>query len=108
MNEFESKSGGGGTDDIGMLRLLMAAAIFLMCIVVCCEDMLMRQNTKDLAANVDMAQKSVEIYEKGDQLRASYFFARLNDYARTHPDFQPIMQTANRYLTVSTPPGAKK
>jgi hypothetical protein len=108
MNEFQSKSGNGGTDEIGMLRLLIVAAIFLMCIVVCCLDMVMRQNTKDLAASVDMAQKSVEIYEKGDQLRASYFFARLNDYARNHPDFQPIMQTANHYLTAATPPGAKK
>src|SRR5579871_6233424 len=98
MNEFETKAGQGSVNELGMLRLLVSVALFLVCVVVCCVWLLMRQNLKDLSVNLDQAQKAYEGYESVEAKRASVIFTRLHDYAKSHPDFQPIMQTTDRYL----------
>ena len=98
MSEFETQAGGTATNEVGMLRLLISAAIFLMCVAVCCVGLLMRQNSKELGANLEAAQKTLEMYQNNDAKRAGYFFSTLRDYAKNHPDFQSIMQTTDRYL----------
>lgn len=109
MNEFEAKSDGESADDMRVLRMLVAVAIFLVCIFIGCIDMTLRRSAISLGQQIEGAQKALEAYEKGDQQRFNYFFGALNEYAKTHADFQPIIQQADRFLTV-TPgnPPAKK
>ena len=102
MNEFEGKRENGGSDELRGLRLLVAAAILLMCVFIGCIDVTLRRQFKNLDGQLDAAQKNWDNYErteqKAEQMRFNYFFGALNEYAKTHPDFQPTMQTVDRYL----------
>ncbi len=105
MNEFEGRREGSRSDEIRGLRMLVAAAILLMCVFIGCIDVTLLRQSNNLGAQLETAQKNWDNYErneqKAEQARVNYFFGALNDYAKTHPDFQPIIQAADRYLSIS-------
>jgi hypothetical protein len=111
MNEREGRYDGGSLDDGRVLRLLIAAAILLTCVFIGCIDVTLRRQSILLGAQLDNAQKLWDNYEKTeqkiDQMRANLLFGALNEYAKTHPDYQPMIQAAERNLVMS-PSGAKK
>lgn len=110
MNEFETKSEAGMSDDISGLRLLVAAAILLVCVFIGCIDVTLRRQAIVLGSQVETAQKNLENYErneqKPEQARINRLFSGLNEYAKTHPDYQPIIQAADRVYSAlqGTPP----
>ena len=112
MNETEGRMGGNGLDDVAVLRLLVAATVLLLCIFIGCIDMTLRHQTVVLGTQLENTQKVWDAYEKNeqkfDQMRVHVLFDSLNDYVKTHPDFAPIVQAAERNLVVAPGPGKKK
>lgn len=99
MNEFETKSEVGTADDVRGLRLLVAAAILLVCVFIGCIDVTLRREAIVFGTQLEGAQKNWDNYEKNEQKvemgKINRLFTSLNEYAKTHPDYQPLIQQAD-------------
>ncbi len=77
------------------LRMVVSFALLLVFVFSICVNIFLFRQTTSLGGQVANAQNAVTTFETaGGGAQVVDIWAKLNDYARTHPDFQPII---NKY-----------
>ncbi len=112
MNEPENTFQPGGSEaqqlraEIASLRSLLSAALIILFVFSACVNFYLRKQTSILMVPMNEAQAMVNRYENGGSAQILDFWNKMNEYARTHPDFVPIINKYSQYITVHPNPPA--
>ena len=107
MNEPEMKfEGTSGSEDlrgeVQSLKTALSVAILLMFVFSFCVNLFMLRQTSMLSGQAAEAQQAVDSFRENGAGQAVEFWNKMNEYARTHPDFAPIMQKYSNFINVRT------
>lgn len=95
--------------DVQSLRTMLSVALLLLFIFSFCVNVFLFRQVKAITAQVAQAQQLVESFQKGGGFtQGAELVSRLNEYARTHPDFAPIMQKYSFHITPTGAPAPAK
>jgi hypothetical protein len=82
----------GLRNEVQTLRAVVSFALLLMFVFSICVNIFLFRQTTSLSGQVENAQNAVTAFETaGGGAQVVDIWGKLNDYARTHPDFQPII-----------------
>jgi hypothetical protein len=105
MNETENKSEGmsnsGKEDlrsDVQSLRTALNIALLFVFVIGFCVDVVLWNQDRLLGAQAREMQQAVNGFQSG----AMQVWTSLNDYAKTHPDYAPIIQKYRPYISLRT------
>ena len=111
-NKFDSTAGSGMEalrSEVQSLRTMLSFTLLLMFVFSFCVNIFLFRQASAMSAQANEAQMVVGSFENGGAAQAIDFWNKLNDYARTHADFAPIINKYSRYINVHTnAPAAKK
>lgn len=116
MNETENKFGGsadGGSEELRnelhSLRTLMSAALVLLIIFTACMDYFLSAQTTEMRKALYQDQQIMSNFQ-ANSMRAADFWKKLEEYAKTHPDFNPIIDKWKGTISIRTnaPPSKVK
>jgi Ni,Fe-hydrogenase I cytochrome b subunit len=97
-NTFEPKADSsveGLRNELQALRAVVSFALVLMFVFSICVNIFLFRQATTLGGQVANAQNMVSAFESaGGGAQVVDIWNKLNDYARTHPDFQPVI---NKY-----------
>lgn len=96
--------------EVQSLRAMLSVALLLLFIFSFCVNVFLFRQVTAVSAQLAQAQQLVANFQKGGgYTQGAELLSRLNEYARTHPDFAPILQKYNFHITTTgTPAPAKK
>ncbi|HEX3798426.1 MAG TPA: hypothetical protein VH413_06960 [Verrucomicrobiae bacterium] len=94
-NTFESPSGSEAESlrsEVQSLRTVISFSLLLMFILSVCVNIFLFRQVKLMDVQVANEQAVVNTFETaGGGVQVVEIWMKLNDYARTHPDFAPIV-----------------
>jgi len=116
MNETENKFEATGDmvndgleNEVQSLRALLSASLVILIIFSLCVDVYLFKQVSLL--NGDTAMTKLQMEQIFPSAQASDLWNKLNDYAKTHPDFESVIAkyrpVVNKF-TVPSPAAAKK
>jgi hypothetical protein len=116
MNELETKFSAGPGDsteelrnEVQSLRAIISLALVVMIIFAVCVDVFLFKQVSIARAQIT---QSANVYNQVNgnfpREKANEFITKLNDYARTHPDFLPVLEKYRQFpgIVLTTPPSA--
>lgn len=105
MNEPESKLEGmddsGKADvreDVQSLKTVLNLALLLIFILSFCLNLILWDQVRALSNQSRETQQALAVFENG----ALQIWTSLNDYAKTHPDYAPIIEKYRKFISVPT------
>ena len=107
MNESEDKFGGSGESgieelrrEVQSLRAALSASVLLLFIFSFCVNVYLWHQSSLIHAQAMAAPQVVYDFDNGGAGQAIEFWTHLNDYARAHPDFVPIINKYSKFINV--------
>lgn len=92
-------------EDVQSLKTALNFALLLMFVLGFCVNVVLWNQVRVLGVQVRETQQAVGGFENG----AIQLWGTLNDYAKTHPDYAPIVQKYKQYINIaSNAPAAPK
>ena len=89
--------------EVQSLRAMLCGALLLMFIFTFCVNYFLSRQDKSLGMQLANDRQIVGSFENGGgPARAAEFLTKLNDYARSHPDFMPILQKYSSIINIRT------
>jgi hypothetical protein len=94
--------------EVQSLRMILACSLLLVFIFSLCVNIFLLHQTSAINGQLAQATKTLNDWAAGGpaQGQAIDFWSKLNDYARTHPDFAPIITKYNQYINIHPNPTA--
>jgi hypothetical protein len=82
--------------EVRSLRMILSCALLLVFIFSFCVNIFLFRQTRMVSAQLAQDNQLINLWTKGGpaQAQAFDFWNKLNDFAKTHPDFMPII---NKY-----------
>jgi hypothetical protein len=80
--------------EVQSLRAVVSFSVLLLFIFTVCVNIYLFRQANLASGQVAQARAAVANFENGGGAQIVDFWSKLNDYSRTHPDFQPII---NKY-----------
>lgn len=106
MSDIENQGGSAIEEmqnQLQILRVLLAVALVMLIGFSFCGDYLISRQTQALKQETFQL---VQVWNNYPHAAADDFLKRLQEYAKTHPDFKPV--TAKYYMLFSQPASAPK
>jgi len=95
-------------NEVQTLRAILAFSVLLLFVFSVCVNIFLMHQTSALSRQVQQAQAAVSTFETaGGGAQVVDIWTKLNDYSRTHPDFQPIINKYTPFFTAHMTPKKK-
>lgn len=108
MNEPELKMDGPETDEVQelkaeleSLRGLIAGALALLIVFTGCVDFYLSAQTSEVAKALAQEQQALQTFS-AVSTKAGEFWIKLEEYSKTHPDFNPVLDKWKGRVTITT------
>jgi len=109
--EFPAESGVEGLrSEVQSLRAILSCSLLLIFIFSMCVNIFLFRQTNMVSNQFAQANQLITAWANGGpaQAQAIDFWKKLNDYARVHPDFMPIINKYSQYINVQPNIAPKK
>src|SRR5438105_4685183 len=115
MNDSENKLGispdieiGELRDEVRSLRAILVGTLVVLILFSGSVNIFLRRQAAVVVAQAAADQKIVDEFNQIGAPSARDLWHRLNEYAKTHPNFSPIIDKYKNYIRTSPPPSAPK
>jgi len=102
---FES-SGGPGVEElrseVQSLRTILSCSLLLLFVFSFCVNIFLFRQTSMVSGQLAQVNQLLSAWASGGpaQAQAIDFWGKLNEFAKTHPDFTPIINKYSSYINV--------
>jgi len=108
MNESEGKFDTMGEpglpelrEEVASLRTMFSASLLLLFVFSFCVNIFLFHQASMAHAQASVATQLVHDFDYGGAAQAIDFWTKLNEYARGHPDFLPIINKYSKFINIS-------
>ncbi|MDB6023635.1 MAG: hypothetical protein JWQ04_3492 [Pedosphaera sp.] len=98
----------GGAGDEGLreevqsLRTMFSCTLLLLFVFSFCVNVFLYRQSSALGSQVGEAQQMVSGFRNGGAAQVIDLWTKLNDYAKTHPDYAPVIQKYSQFINIRT------
>ena len=96
--------------EVQSLRTILSCSLLLIFVFSFCVNIFLFRQTSMVSGQLAQANQLISAWANGGpaQAQAIDFWSKLNDFARTHPDFMPIINKYSPYINVHPTNAPKK